>query len=116
MTRILASLIVIAGLALGACQPKANTDAAGTAPRQLGAAMPRAYYAGLKFSVDGKRLLVIRSETEVVELPLDGGVPLVLWRASTEALGTVDMTADGELWASITRWDGDLWLAEGRFP
>jgi len=31
MTRILASLIVIAGLALGACQPKANTDAAGTA-------------------------------------------------------------------------------------
>ena len=92
------------------------TDAAGTAPRQLGAAMPRAYYAGLKFSVDGKRLLVIRSETEVVELPLDGGVPLVLWRASTEALGTVDMTADGELWASITRWDGDLWLAEGRFP
>ncbi|MCC6995888.1 MAG: serine/threonine-protein kinase [Deltaproteobacteria bacterium] len=92
------------------------TDAAGTAPRQLGAAMPRAYYAGLKFSVDGKRLLVIRSETEVVELPLDGGVPVVLWRASTEALGAVDMTADGELWASITRWDGDLWLAEGRFP
>ena len=92
------------------------TDAAGSPPVPIGPALPPGYYTGLRFSRDGKHLLVVYKEVEVLELGLDATPPVVRWHAGVEAVDAVDYAPGGGIVASLTRWNGDLWLAEGEFP
>jgi Tol biopolymer transport system component len=93
------------------------TDAAGSFHRPFRADLGPAVYRSPRFSPDGKRLLLSRKHTEVVEVPVSGGKPEVRWRATVEGIDALDYAPDGDGYvASIILWDGDLWLADGVFP
>jgi Tol biopolymer transport system component len=93
------------------------TDLAGGAPRQV-PNLPPAAWQRPRFSADGKRLLLLRASQEVVEARVDGSAPpAVLWRSGTEGVQAADYAPDGDgIIAALADYDGDLWLAEGRFP
>jgi hypothetical protein len=76
-------------------------------------------FDGLRVSPDGKRLLLVKKDTGVFEVPIDGSArPTLLWRlAGAEAIIAADYARDGDgVVGSLALWDGDLWLAEGSFP
>jgi len=80
--------------------------------------MPVGDYLQPRFSPDGKRILVVRKRTELVEAPLDGSAPpQVLWKSDNEGIYSADYAPDGDGWiASLATWEGDLWVADGEFP
>ncbi len=92
------------------------TDLAGGPSRSL-PGVDRAAWQRPRFSPDGRRLLVLRGFQEVVELTIDGSAPpTVVWTATTDSVIAVDYTADGDgILAALADYDGDVWLAEGRF-
>ncbi len=79
--------------------------------------LPPASWQRPRWSPDGKRLLLTRGFQEVVEVTVDGSAPpQVLWTATTDSVLTVDYAPDGDgLIAGLADYDGDLWLADGRF-
>jgi Tol biopolymer transport system component len=93
----------------------ADLDGRGAHP--LRADLGEGDWAFPRFSSDGKRLIALRKWTEVVEIPLDPRAPVrTLWKAGEEGLESVDYAPDGDgLIASVAVWDGDLFLAEGKF-
>jgi Tol biopolymer transport system component len=92
------------------------TDLAGREPQRLPSLPPAAWFAP-RVSPDGKRVLVIRKHTDVVELPVDGSAPPVTrWQAGLGGIESIDYAPDGDGYImSLSSWDGDLWLAEGEF-
>ena len=93
------------------------TDTKGTTPRPVPGLEPGSWQRP-RFSRDGKRLLLVRGYQEVVEVALDGRTPpRVLWEAHTDGVLFADYAPDGDgLVAGVADYDGDVWLAEGRFP
>jgi serine/threonine protein kinase/Tol biopolymer transport system component len=95
-----------------------STDLRGAEPRLVFKYVAPGDYESPHISPDGKRLLLVRKMTDVIELPLDerNPEPSLLWRAGTEGVAEADYAPDGDgLLASVAMWDGDLWLAEGEF-
>jgi hypothetical protein len=76
-------------------------------------------FDGMQVSPDGRRLLLHKKDRGVYEAPIDGSAPpVLLWKLEgAEAVIVADYAPDGDgLIGSLAMWDGDLWLAEGRFP
>ena len=92
------------------------TNSSGAEPRPLG--LPVGEYSSPRFAHDGKRLLLVRKRTEVLEVDLAGKrPPRVLFTATLGAIESVDYAPSGDgLVASLVTWDGDLFLVDGRFP
>lgn len=92
------------------------TDLSG-APAQPVPGVPRAAWQAPRFSADGARLLAVRGFQEIVELTVDGSAPpRVVWSAATDSVLAADWMPDGDGYlAALADYDGDLWLAEGRF-
>jgi hypothetical protein len=59
----------------------------------------------------------VRGYQQVVEVTLDGSAPpRIWWRGTLDGIMSIDWAADGDgAIASRAVYDGDLWLAEGRF-
>ncbi len=93
-----------------------STTLSGAPPEPVADLEP-ASWSEPRFSKDGKRILIVRQKTEVLEVPLDGSSPpVVRWQADQEGVDSVDWAPDGDgLIAAVAVWDGDIWLAEGRF-
>jgi serine/threonine protein kinase/Tol biopolymer transport system component len=92
-----------------------TSDLEGRAARIAG--VPVGDYMNPRFSRDGKRVLVVRRRTEVVEIVLDGSqVPKVVWATKMDGIYAADYAPDGDGYvASVATWEGDLWVAEGEF-
>jgi serine/threonine protein kinase/Tol biopolymer transport system component len=90
------------------------TDLAGAPPRAL--PLPAGTWLAPAFSADGKRLLVVRGSTELLELDLaaPAAVPRVRYRAGTDGIAAIESSRSGIL-LTLEVYDGDLWLAEGMF-
>jgi hypothetical protein len=97
--------------------PLVATHESGRAMHRV-ANLPPGDYERPRFSRDGKRMLLIRKRTDVLEMPADGSAPPeVRWQAGLEGVDSVAYAADGDGYlATIIGWEGDLWLAEGSFP
>jgi eukaryotic-like serine/threonine-protein kinase len=92
------------------------TDLHGRRPTPLSPKLGVADWGNPRFSRDGKKLLVVRKNSEVVEIELATDQPRVVYRARLEGIGEANYAADGDgLIASVQLWNGDLWLAEGSF-
>ena len=93
-----------------------STTLAGDPPQSV-PGLEAASWSEPRFSRDGKRILVVRQKTEVLEAPLDGSSPpVVRWRADQEGIDSADWAPDGDGYvAAVAVWDGDLWLADGQF-
>jgi hypothetical protein len=78
---------------------------------------PGVYHA-LRFSRDGKRLLVVRRHSELLEIEVASKrPPAVRWRTMVEVVESADYAGDGDGFvAGVVSYEGDLWLAEGEFP
>ena len=92
------------------------TTTAGTPPVPV-PGVPRAAWLAPRWSPDGTRLVAVRGFQEIVELTVDGSAPpRVVWTASTDSVLAVDWMPDGDGYlASMADYEGDVWLAEGRF-
>ena len=78
--------------------------------------LPAGGYTSPWFTRDGRRLLLVRGGTEVVEVPLAGGQPRTVWKNPTAAVMHVEEAPDDDGWlASIILFEGDLVLLDGRF-
>jgi serine/threonine protein kinase/Tol biopolymer transport system component len=93
------------------------TDSSGAPPRHVPGLEPGAWQRP-RFSLDGKKLLLIRGYQEVVEVTIDDSAPeKVLWSARTDGVLFADYAPDGDgIIAGVAEYDGDVWLAEGIFP
>ena len=94
-----------------------QSNLAGAAPTPLRPDFPAGAYAAPRFSRDGKHVLLIRKNTEVLELATTGAAPPeVKWNAAQQGIESVDYAPDGDGFVgAVAAWDGDLWLAEGEF-
>jgi Tol biopolymer transport system component len=93
------------------------TDSSGTKAREVPGLEPSSWQRP-RFSIDGKKLLLIRGYQEVVEVTVDDSEPAKsLWDARTDGVLFVDYAPDGDgVLAGVADYDGDVWLAEGVFP
>jgi eukaryotic-like serine/threonine-protein kinase len=93
------------------------TDLAGAAPRPL-PGLERAGWLRPRFSLDGKRLLLVRGFQQLVSVTVDGSAePRVVWTATTGSVSAAEWARnDDSVIAVLGTYDGDLWLAEGSFP
>jgi serine/threonine protein kinase/Tol biopolymer transport system component len=72
---------------------------------------------GFTRSRDGQRILVVRGGHEIIELDVDGKRPPRVRYKTGRWIAWVTYAEDDEhLIASLSFGQGDLWLAEGRFP
>jgi Tol biopolymer transport system component/tRNA A-37 threonylcarbamoyl transferase component Bud32 len=75
-------------------------------------------YRSLRFSPDGKRLMVIRGEA-LLEAAIDSAAPPTV-RARVDGswnLSDADYAPDGDGFiAAVLRYAGDVWIADGQFP
>jgi hypothetical protein len=72
---------------------------------------------GYARSRDGHRILTVRAKYEIVELDVDGKrPPFVKHRLKRWIVGVTYAADDVHVIASLDFSEGDLWLAEGRFP
>jgi hypothetical protein len=79
--------------------------------------LPAAGWQRPRISADGKELLLVRGYQEIVVAPLDGSAPpRVLWTAGAASVSAATWAPDGSIIAAVGGYEGDLWLAEGRFP
>jgi hypothetical protein len=92
------------------------TDLAGRAPREL-LVLPGAIFRGLRHSPDGRRLVVVREDQEILEIDRGAMPPAVrtVWRGGSESITAVEYATGGGFLASVSVWDGDVWMVEGRF-
>ncbi len=92
-------------------------DLAGTAPRPLPGLEPRAWQVP-RFAADGARLLFVKGYQDVVVVTVDGSAPpRTLWSAGVSSISVASWAGPGdEVIGSISAYEGDLWLADGRFP
>ena len=92
------------------------TDLSGAPPHPV-PGLAAAAWQRPRFSADGQRLLVVRGYQEIVEVFLDGRTPpAVVWTATTDSVLGADWARDGDgILAALAEYDGDVWLAEGRF-
>jgi hypothetical protein len=83
------------------------------ARRQLSAALPvGTYWTGLRFSVDGRRVAVIRDRSELIEV--DAGTGTVIRTAKGAPMDRLFLptyTRDGLLMLRLA-WRGNLWMAD----
>ena len=93
------------------------TTLAGAPPVPLSPLLPPGHFNTPVFSRDGRNVLVVSRNVEVLEVPVDGSSPpRVLHRMGLEGLESVQRAPDGDgLLAAVVMWEGDLWLAEGEF-
>ena len=94
-----------------------RTTLAGAPPRPVDG-LGVADWRDPRISPDGKRLVVVRRRHELVEVPLDGGGPEAVrfTSKSEELIAVPEYAPDGDGFiVEVFRYDGDLWLAEGRF-
>lgn len=76
-----------------------------------------ARYTSVRFSADGKSLLLVRAQKEVLVVDVDGKRQLrSLVDTGSIGLTTADFGGPGEVLLGMRVWDGDLWLAKGDFP
>lgn len=95
-----------------------QTDLRGGRPELVFKYLAAGDFESPHISPDGKRLMLIRKMTDLIELALDdrNPDPVLLWKAGIDGLVDVDYARDGDgIIAAIAVWDGDLWLAEGDF-
>jgi len=97
-------------------RPLLLTDGDGAPPRPVPGVEPADWHQP-RFSPDGTRLLLVRSYQQVVEVTLDGSAPPRIWWSSPlDAIMSADWAPDGDgALAARAAYDGDLWLATGRF-
>jgi Tol biopolymer transport system component len=95
------------------------TDLRGRTP-ELVVSLPAGVFRSLRHAPDGKRLIVIREDQEILEI--DRGERAhpasvtSLWRGGADSATAVDYAPDGTgLVASVVQWEGDLWMVDGRF-
>jgi serine/threonine protein kinase len=90
----------------------------GSDVRQLSKTLAPGEYANPRFSPDGKRITIVHKMTEVFELVVDGDKPAELrWKTDTDGIDALTYAPDGNGYiAAIASWDGDLWIADGKFP
>lgn len=94
-----------------------TTTLEGRAPVRLAARLAPSDWLNPRFSRDGKKLLLVHKESEVIELDVGSGAWRVLYSGGVDGIGEAQWAPDGDgLIASFMQWDGDLWLAEGNFP
>jgi dipeptidyl aminopeptidase/acylaminoacyl peptidase len=110
--RLVYSRLTAAGRAL------MSADLQGRGERLVAPKLPPGQHFLGGFSPDGKRVLVARSGVgELHEVTLDGTAPPRL--IATPTVGEIMHACyapDGDGYVvSMSRWEGDLWLAEGRF-
>jgi Tol biopolymer transport system component len=76
------------------------------------------YYDGPSFSADGKKLLIVRAQTELLELVLDGQSPprTLLSAPKTQVLRNPAYRPGGGVYVAVSASEGDLMLVNGRFP
>ncbi len=89
----------------------------GGPPRRL-AQLPGGYYEGPSISADGKKLLIVRGQTELLELELDGrSPPRALFSApKTAIVRNPAYRPGGGVYVEISAAEGDLMLVNGQFP
>jgi hypothetical protein len=89
----------------------------GGQPRPL-ALVPGGYYEGPRFSADGKTLLIVRGQTELLELELDGRSPprALLSAPKTAVLRYPAYRPGGGVYVAYSAAEGDLLLVNGQFP
>ncbi|HEY8144795.1 MAG TPA: hypothetical protein VIG06_19085, partial [Kofleriaceae bacterium] len=74
-------------------------------------------YMSITFSVDGKKIWLVRGGTEVIEVSADGTTaPVVVWRTANDLIGFIAAAPDGSgLIGDVASYEGDIYLVEGRF-
>jgi Tol biopolymer transport system component len=93
-----------------------TTTIAGGGARVLSDKIATGDWLNPRFSRDGKKLLIVRKTTDVVEVDVATGESKVVYKATLEGIGEATWATDGDgLIASVELWDGDLWLADGTF-
>src|SRR5262249_50553534 len=110
------TVVYIDNLAAGAMRVM-RTDLNGATPRPI-PLLPAAEWRGPSFAPDGKRLLVVHDKHDLVEVSLDGSAPpAVRWSLANDTIWGAIYAPDGDGYlVDLLVYDGDLWLAEGRFP
>ncbi|MEZ4398545.1 MAG: protein kinase [Kofleriaceae bacterium] len=91
-------------------------DLAGGPPRPV-PGVARAAWIGPRWSPDGSRVVAVRGFQEVVEVTVDGSAPpRPVWTATTDSVLAVAWLPEPTgVVAALADYDGDLWVAEGRF-
>jgi Tol biopolymer transport system component len=93
-----------------------NLDGSGDAPAR--APFGPGVYRSVRFSPDGKRLVVVHGE-QILEFPADSPAPPAE-RARVDGswtISSVDYAPDGDGFiAAVVRYAGDVWIADGHFP
>jgi serine/threonine protein kinase/Tol biopolymer transport system component len=93
-----------------------TVDLDGTHSEILSRDLPPDSYVNPRFSPDGTRVLLIRKRADILEVSLAGGLPRVRWSATSDGIESADYALDGDsIIATLLRWEGDIWLAEGEF-
>lgn len=90
-----------------------RTDLAGSTPRAVSSLEPAAWQRP-RFSADGQRIVLVRGYQQIVTAGFEGPVR-VEWSTTSGSVSSADFARDGSIIAALADYDGDLWLAEGRF-
>ena len=94
------------------------TDLSGRSPKLIVALGATDGATAAAFSPDGRRLIVIREDQEILEIDRMSTPASVssLWRGGVESATAVDYAPDGDgLVASVVVWEGDPWIVDGDF-
>ena len=71
----------------------------------------------LTSSPDGTRAAFVRNHVELFEVELTAGAtPVRRWKATVEAVQSFAYAPAGGFLLSLSRWEGDLWLADSSLP
>jgi hypothetical protein len=79
--------------------------------------LPPGTYTFVQYARDGRRMVVVRDEKELIEVSLAGATaPAVVWRSGRDYIHQVAADPDSDGWlGSLTTYDGDLHIAHGHF-
>ena len=90
-------------------------DGATGARRPLSPKLPRGRYTSLRFSLDGKRVAVVRGDTDLVEVDSMTGSIVRTWTApNAEAAYNPTYTPVGLLVERMS-WQGNVWVADAEW-
>jgi hypothetical protein len=79
--------------------------------------LPVGDYSSPRFAPDGRTAWVVRGGTDLIEVTIDGSAPpRTVWQTRNEAIGELTADPSGAGWiGELAMYEGDLYLAEGRF-